>query len=100
VGVDGVPAVAVVHTFQQGMHMKERVTVTMDRDLIVRAKLLAHHQGTSLSSLVEHSLQASMAPRTRPAGSFVERWAGRFTVREGGNEDPRLQALKAKHRLA
>jgi hypothetical protein len=50
--------------------------------------------------LVEHSLQASLAPRTKPAGSFVERWAGKFTVREGGAEDLRLQALKAKHRLA
>ncbi len=29
VGVDGVAAVAVVHTFQQGMHLKERVTVTI-----------------------------------------------------------------------
>jgi hypothetical protein len=79
--------------------MKERITVTMDRDLIVRAKLLAHHRGTSLSNLVELSLQASMAPQTRAARSFVERWAGKFTVRDGGSEDPRLQALKAKHSL-
>ena len=82
------------------MRMKERVTVTMDRELIVQAKRLAHRTGTSLSGLVEHSLQASLAPRTKPAGSFVERWAGKFTVREGGAEDLRLQALKAKHRLA
>jgi hypothetical protein len=79
--------------------MKERITVTMDRDLIVRAKLLAHHRGTSLSNLVELSLQASMAPQARPARSFVERWAGKFKVRDGGSEDPRLQALKAKHRV-
>jgi hypothetical protein len=41
-----------------------------------------------------------MAPQTKPAGSFVERWAGQFTVREGGIEDLRLQALKTQHRLA
>jgi len=71
----------------------------MDRDLIDRAKLLAHNRGTSLSSLVELSLQASMAPQTRAARSFVERWAGKFAVRDGAVEDTRLQALKAKHRL-
>ena len=80
--------------------MKDRVTVTTDRELIVRAKRQAHGTGTSLSGLVEHSLQASMAPQTKPAGSFVERWAGQFTVREGGTKDLRLQALKTKHRIA
>jgi len=88
------------HTFWQSMHMKDRVTVTMDRELIVQAKRLAHKTGTSLSGLVEHSLQASLAPRAKPTGSFVDRWAGKFTVREARGEDLRLQALKAKHHLA
>ena len=94
------PVVAVLHTFLQSKPMKERVTVTIDRELIVRAKLLAHQRGTSLSSLVEQSLQVSMATRTKPAGTFVERWAGKFMVRESGSEDLRLQALMDKHRLA
>lgn len=81
------------------MRMKDRVTVTMNRELIVRAKRQAHRTGTSLSGLVEHSLEASLAPQTKPAGSFAERWAGQFTVREGGTEDLRLQSLKTKHRL-
>jgi len=79
--------------------MKERITVTVDRDLVVRAKRLAHHQGTSLSGLVENSLQASLASRARPAGSFVERWAGTFSVREAGDHDMRLKGLKSKHGL-
>lgn len=81
------------------MHMKDRVTVTMDRELIVQAKRLAHKTGTSLSGLVERSLQASLAPRAKPAGSFVDRWEGKFTVRETKGADLRLQALKAKHHL-
>ncbi len=62
--------------------MKDRVTVNKDEELIVRAKRQAHRTVT------------------KPAGSFVERWAGQFTIREGGTQDLRLQALKAKHGIA
>lgn len=88
-----------MHPFRQRMRMKERVTVTMDRELIIRARQLAHDRGTSLSGLVESSLQASMSPRGEPTDSFVERWAGRFAVRGDGGADPPLRALKSKYRL-
>ncbi len=69
--------------------MKDRVTVTTDRELIVRAKRQAHQTEIKPAGTVQ--LDRS---------GFVERWAGQFTVREGGTEDLRLQALKTKHRIA
>ena len=69
--------------------MKDRVTVTTDRELIVRAKRQAHQTGIKPAGTVQ--LDRS---------GFVDRWADQFTVREGGPENLRLQALKAKHRIA
>jgi hypothetical protein len=69
--------------------MKHRVTVPTDRELIVQSKRQAHQTGTQ---------PAGMTQLDRPG--FVERWAGQFTVREGGTEDLRLQSLKTKHPIA
>ena len=69
--------------------MKDRVTVTTDRELIVQARRQAHQTG--IKPAVTIQLDRS---------SFVGRWAGQFTVREGGTKDLRLQALKTKHRIA
>ena len=69
--------------------MEDRVTVTTDRELIVWAKRQAHQTGIKPAGTIQ--LDRS---------GFVERWAGQFTVREGGTENLRLQALKAKHRIA
>ena len=65
------------------------MTVTTDRELIVRAIRQAHQTGIKPAGAIQ--LDRS---------GFVGRWAGQFTVREGGIEDLRLQALKTKHRLA
>jgi hypothetical protein len=35
----------------------------------------------------------------KPAGSFVARWAGKFTVRPAVSPDPRREALLRKHGL-
>jgi len=65
------------------------VTVTTDRELIVRAKRQAHQTGIKPAGTIQ--LDRS---------GFVGRWAGQFNVREGGTKDLRLQALKTKHRIA
>ena len=69
--------------------MKDRVTVNKDQELIFRAKRQAHRR-------VNKPAGTTQLDRS----GFVERWAGQFTVREGGTENLRLQALKAKHRTA
>ncbi len=79
--------------------MKERVTITVDREVVVHAKRIAHRTGRSLSGFVEQSLRASMETPPRRAGTFAERWSGKFSVRDGDLGDPRLRALKAKHGL-
>ena len=65
------------------------MTVTTDRELIVRAKRQAHQTGIKPAGTIQ--LDRS---------GFVGRWAGQFTVREGGRKDLRLQALKTKHGIA
>jgi hypothetical protein len=65
------------------------VTVTTDRELIVQARRQAHQTGIKPAGTIQ--LDRS---------SFVGRWAGQLTVREGGTKDLRLQALKTKHGIA
>lgn len=81
------------------MRMKDRVTITLDRDMIIRAKRMAHRRGTSLSGFVATSLQASLRERDTSDQNFSQRWAGKFAVRTSPETDPRLEALKAKHHL-
>jgi hypothetical protein len=80
--------------------MKDRLTVTIDSELAGRAKRIAHTRNTSVSGLVEESLRAALRDPTRPSRSFIERWAGRFTVTPDDPGNRRLTALKAKHRLS
>lgn len=79
------------------MHMKDRVTITLDRDMITQAKRMAHRRGTSLSGFVAASLQASLCERDTSDQNFAQRWAGKFSARTATEPDPRLEALKTKH---
>ena len=73
--------------------MKTKLTLTIDAELVPRAKAWAAEQGMSLSALVE----ASLRERTgEPGASLVDRWAGRFELAERGDE-PRFRALVAKY---
>lgn len=73
--------------------MKQKLTITVDADLVPLAKRYARARGVSLSSLIEQSLR-DMAGEDTP--SFSERWRGKFRVaeREG---DPRYDALAEKY---
>ena len=73
--------------------MKQKLTITVDADLIPAAKRYARSKGVSLSSLVEQSLR-EMAGENTP--SFSSRWRGKFRAaeREG---DPRYEALARKY---
>ena len=55
--------------------MKAKLTVTIDKELIPKAKEQARSQGVSLSGLIERSLRGLTLER-RP--SFSARWRGRF----------------------
>ena len=73
--------------------MKQKLTITVDAELLPVAKRYARSRGVSLSSLVEQSLR-EMAGESTP--SFVSRWRGKFRAaeREG---DPRYDGLARKY---
>jgi post-segregation antitoxin (ccd killing protein) len=72
--------------------MKSKLTITVDSDLIPRAKRYARARGVSLSSLIEDALR-EMAAEEEP--SFVDRWKGRFEP--ASHEDDRFRALAEKY---
>lgn len=55
--------------------MKTKLTITVDGDVVPRAKRYARSQGTSLSSLIEQQLRVVSTP---DADTFASRWRGRF----------------------
>ena len=73
--------------------MKQKLTITVDSDLLPIAKRYARSQGVSLSALIERSLR-EVAGKDAP--SFSARWRGRF--READIEGyPRYDALARKY---
>ena len=73
--------------------MKQKLTITVDTELLPRAKRYARSRGVSLSSLVEQSLRDLADEKT---DSFASRWRGKF--REAGlKDDPRYDALARKY---
>ena len=73
--------------------MKQKLTITVDAELVPIAKQCARSRGVSLSSLIEQSLR-EVAGDHPP--SFASRWRGKFRVAER-EEDPRYDALAGKY---
>jgi post-segregation antitoxin (ccd killing protein) len=67
--------------------MKTKLTVTIDQDLLQRARGYARGRGLSLSSLIEEALESRVG-REKP-GSFVERWRGAMEFAERSDERQR-----------
>ncbi len=72
--------------------MKRKLTITVDGELLPRAKQYARARGVSLSSLIESSLR-EMATADTP--SFASRWRGRFEAAE--RDGVRYDALARKY---
>lgn len=72
--------------------MKTKLTVTIDEELVPRAKRFARSRGVSLSRLIEDSLRQLSASGSR---SFSERWRGTF--RPAVREDARYRRLADKY---
>jgi hypothetical protein len=73
--------------------MKQKLTITVDADLLPIAKRYARSQGVSLSSLIEQSLREVAGEH---APSFSSRWRGKFRA-AGREDDPRYDALARKY---
>lgn len=72
--------------------MKQKLTITVDADLLPLAKRYARSQGVSLSSLIEQSLREVAGA---PTPSFATRWRGQFQA--AARDDPRYTALAKKY---
>jgi len=72
--------------------MKHKVTITLDQNLIPRAKALARRRGMSLSALIERTLGEQADRHDVP---FSERWRGRLRAVE--RTDARTVALRRKY---
>ena len=72
--------------------MRTKLTVTIDEELLPKAKRHARSQKMSLSWLIESALRGLTA-EDRP--SFSRRWRGRF--RPAGRKDKRYAALAKKY---
>jgi post-segregation antitoxin (ccd killing protein) len=73
--------------------MKTKLTITVDEELVPKAKRYARERGVSLSSLIEDALERMTAPEE--ATSFVERWRGSMRLAE--RDDDRYRALIDKY---
>ena len=71
--------------------MKEKLTLTIDREAIVRAKAFAKRERTSLSQLVEKQF------KRLGTQSFVEKWRGQFKAPPADPSDLRLTYLRKKY---
>ena len=74
--------------------MKTKLTVSIDRDLVPRAKRSARRRGMSLSAVIEQAL-TRFTEEDSP--SFSSKWRGRFRVREDTCGDARARQLAAKY---
>ncbi len=72
--------------------MKQKLTVTVEAELIPLAKRYARSRGVSVSALIEESLRDITKAATP---SFSSRWRGKF--REAERDDQRYEALARKY---
>jgi len=63
--------------------MKTKLTVTIDAELVPRAKQYARMHGVSLPQLIETALREACA-EARP--TFSQRWRGKFQAAKRGDE--------------
>jgi Family of unknown function (DUF6364) len=71
--------------------MKDKLTLTIDRKAIARAKTFAKRERTSLSKIVERQFNQLGTQ------SFVEKWRGQFKEPKPDPSDPRLTYLLRKY---
>jgi len=72
--------------------VKTKLTVTIDEEVIPRAKEHARARGVSLSQLIENALREMS---TGGSSSFSQRWRGRFLPAQ--RSDELYDALAKKH---
>jgi hypothetical protein len=72
--------------------VKKKLTVTIDEDLLPKAKRYARARGVSLSQLIESALREIAI---EDYASFSQRWRGRFAPAR--RDDERYNRLAEKY---
>jgi hypothetical protein len=72
--------------------VKKKLTVTIDKDLLPKAKRYAKQRGVSLSQLIESALREMAA---QDYGAFSQRWRGGFVPTD--RDDERYKRLAEKY---
>ena len=74
--------------------MKQKLTITVDSELVPVAKRYARSKGVSLSGLIEQTLRDATVEREDVP--FGTKWRGKFKLAEKTG-DPRYEYLVKKH---
>ena len=74
--------------------MKQKLTITVDSELVPVAKRYAKSKGVSLSALIEQALRDATVERDDVP--FGTKWRGKFKLAEKTG-DPRYEYLVNKH---
>lgn len=72
--------------------MKKKLTVTIDEELLPKAKRYARARGVSLSQLIESALREMAVEQYAP---FSQRWRGRLAPAE--RDEDRYKRLAKKY---
>ena len=72
--------------------MKHKLTITVDEEVLSRARQYARSREMSLSALIEQAIREKVG---KDALSFASRWLGAFRLAE--RDDPRYEALVRKY---
>lgn len=76
--------------------MKAKLTLTVEREAVAKAKRLARKRGVSVSALFEH-WSSSMAAAEEGRPRLGARLRGRWKAGAEAKGDPRLEYLFEKH---
>jgi hypothetical protein len=79
------------------MHVKTRVTLTLDPDVSHRGKLAARARGTTFSGLIEQLLTKETVSSSKTGAPFRDQWKGKLVLSK--KTGPRMEHLKKKYQL-
>jgi hypothetical protein len=79
--------------------MKRHITLSIDSEVIKKARKTSHQLHTSISHLVEEFLVKISGRTSLQEKSFVEKWTGKYSLREHQTKDERSAALRKRYRL-
>ncbi len=88
-----------MRTIIDNAHMKKRLNLTIDAQLVSRAKTLAHQRRSSISRLVEQGLKNLTGDSDRQGKSFADRWLGKLKLAPRNQADHKREHMWRKYGL-